>query len=493
MRSSASRNFAERNFARPAVTSRGIPPSTPRVVELAVIDESCLHPLNDRPPRRGRCVVYWMQASQRGVDNPALERAVERADDLGLPVLAVFGLDAAYPEANLRHFAFLVEGLAAARRDLERRGVQLAVLRAAPDDAALALADRAALLVCDRGYLPHQRAWRRQVAAEVPCPVEQVEGDVVVPLESASRKAEWAAATLRPKILRLRDRFLAAAEAGAGRRPRGPRKDSLGIRVPGNVRKLDARLLDDLAVARPVPPVPGTRGGTDEALVRLERFTAGSLARYADENRDPNAGAHSGLAPYLHFGQISPVRIAIAVRAARAPRAAKEAFLEELVVRRELACNLTLFNDRCGRFDGVPDWARASLAEHARDARPHRYAITDLEAARTHDPYWNAAMRTMRLTGFLHNHLRMYWGKKILEWSATPEEGFRVALALNNRWFLDGRDPNSLAGVAWVFGTHDRAWPERPIFGKIRYMNDAGLRRKFDADGWVAGIPALDS
>ena len=323
--------------------------------------------------------------------------------------------------------------------------------------------------------------------------MEQVEGDVVVPLEAASRKAEWAAATLRPKILRLRDRFLEAAEAGAGRRPRGPRRDSLGIRVPGNVRNLDARLLDDLPVDRSVPPVPGTRGGTDEALARLERFVSGPLARYADENRDPNAEAHSGLAPYLHFGQVSPVRVALAVRAARAPRAAKEAFLEELVVRRELAGNLALFNDRCGSYDGVPDWARATLAAHARDARPHRYAIADLEAARTHDPYWNAAMRAMRLTGFLHNHLRMYWGKKILEWSATPEEGFRAALALNNRWFLDGRDPNSLAGVAWVFGTHDRAWPERPIFGKIRYMNDAGLRRKFDADGWAAGVPALDS
>ena len=323
-----------------------------------------------------------MQASQRGVDNPALERAVERADDLRLPVLAVFGLDAAYPEANLRHFAFLVEGLAAARRDLERRGVQLAVLRAPPDDAALTLADRAALLVCDRGYLPHQRAWRNHVAAKALCPVEQVEGDVVVPLESASRKAEWAAATLRPKILRLRDRYLGAAKAGAGRRPRRPRRDSLGLRVTGNVRKLDARLLDDLPVDRSVPPVAGTRGGTDEALVRLERFVSGPLARYADENRDPNAGAHSGLAPYLHFGQISPVRIALAVRAARAPRAAKEAFLEELIVRRELACNLALFNERCGTVRrrarlGTHDAGRARAGRAAaplRDRRPRSRA-----------------------------------------------------------------------------------------------------------------------
>jgi len=464
-----------------------------------VTDGARLAHLNDRPLRRGRWVLYWMQASQRGIDNPALERAVQRADELALPVLAVFGLDASYPEANLRHFAFLLEGLAAARADLEGRGIQLAVLRAAPDEAALSLADRAALLVCDRGYLAHQRAWRDRVAASAACPVEQVEGDVVVPVESASRKAEWAAATLRPKILRLRDRFLAEAQAAdernarrGARGARGPRKDSLGIRVPGNERDLGARLLAGLAVDRSVLPVPGTRGGASEALERLERFVDGPLARFVDDNRDPNVEAHSGLAPYLHFGQVSPVRIALAVRAARAPRAAKEAFLEELVVRRELAANLALFNPRCDQFDGVPDWARATLAAHERDPRPHRYTVGELEAARTHDPYWNAAMRAMRRTGYLHNHLRMYWGKKILEWSATPAEGFRAALALNNRWFLDGRDPNSLAGVAWVFGTHDRAWPERPIFGKVRYMNDAGLRRKFDADGWAAGVPALD-
>jgi deoxyribodipyrimidine photo-lyase len=455
-----------------------------------VIDEARCRPLNDRPPRRGRWVLYWMQASQRGLDNPALDRAVERADELGLPVLAVFGLDPAYPEANLRHFAFLLEGLEAARADLERRGVQLAVLRAAPDAAALALADSAALLVCDRGYLRHQRAWRELVAAAAPCPVEEVEGDVVVPLASASPKAEWSAATLRPKILRQRDRILAAAEAADARR-RGPRRDSLGVRVAGSLRELGPRLLADLDVDRSVPPVPATRGGAREALARLRRFVAGPLARYAEANRDPNAGAHSGLAPYLHFGQVSPVRIALAVRAARAPRAAKEAFLEQLVVRRELACNLAAYNDASGGYAGVPAWARATLAAHARDPRPHRYSIADLEAAGTHDPYWNAAMRAMRLTGFLHNHLRMYWGKKILEWSATPEEGFRTALTLNNRWFLDGRDPNSLAGVAWVFGTHDRPWPERPIFGKVRYLNDAGLRRKFDADAWAASVAAL--
>ena len=405
-------------------------------------------------------------------------------------MLAVFGLDAAYPEANLRHFAFLLEGLAVARRDLERRGVQLAVLRAPADEAALSLAGPAALLVCDRGYLRHQRAWRARVAAEAPCAVEQVEGDVVVPLEAASRKAEWAAATLRPKILRLRDRYLAAARAGDSGAARAGIRSACGCRgtcaisAPGSWTTFPV----DRSVA-PVPGHPGRHGRGPRATgaVRRPARWPGTRTRTAirPPRRIPASPRTCTSARSRRCGSPSPSR------AARAPRAAKEAFLEQLVVRRELAANLALFNDRCDRYDGVPGWALATLAAHARDPRPHRYGPADLEAARTHDPYWNAAMRAMRRDGFLHNHLRMYWGKKILEWSATPEEGFRTALALNNRWFLDGRDPNSLAGVAWVFGTHDRAWAERPIFGKIRYMNDAGLRRKFDADGWAASVPPL--
>jgi len=191
------------------------------------------------------------------------------------------------------------------------------------------------------------------------------------------------------------------------------------------------------------------------------------------------------LSPYLHFGQISPVEIALAVRAARAPAADRDSYLEELIVRRELAVNFVLSNECYDRFESLPGWAQRTLALHARDARAHTYDFEQLAAARTHDAYWNAAMQEMRLTGFMHNYMRMYWGKKVLEWSPTPQEGHATLLRLNNSYFLDGRDASSYANVGWVFGLHDRPWPERPIFGNVRYMNAAGLKRKTDIEAYV--------
>jgi len=455
------------------------------MAEAATTRESVL---NNLRLRQGRYVLYWMQASQRAEENPALDAAVERGNALGLPVLCVLGLTASYPEANLRHYAFMIEGLAETRAALARRGIQLAVLPAEPHEAALRLAADSTLVVCDCGYMPHQRKWRTRVAREAPCAVIQVESDVVVPVAEASQKAEWSAATLRPKILRLRDRYLAPAPPRAAR----PKHDSLGIAVPGSIGILDSALLDSLPLDRSVGPAPGVRGGTSRARTLLSRFVEEKLPFYADERNNPCLETQSGLSPYLHFGQISPVTIARAVRAASgASEAAREALLEQLLVRRELACNFAAYAPNCETFAAVPSWARKTLEAHAGDTRPYTYGARQLEEGRTHDPYWNAAMREMRLTGRLHGYMRMYWGKKILEWSSSPAAAFRTALRLNNRYFLDGRDPNSLAGVAWCFGLHDRPWQERPIFGMVRYMNESGLRRKFDIEAWVRRIAAL--
>ncbi len=445
-------------------------------------------PANGKPARTGRYVLYWVQASQRAEENPALETAIASADELGLPVLCVFGLTASYPEANLRHYAFMLEGLAETRHALEDRGIQLAVLEAEPDEAALALAGEAALVVCDCGWLPYQKRWRGRVAAGAPCAVLQVDGNVVVPVAEASAKQEWSAATLRPKVLRLRDGYLDEPP------PRAvpPRRDSLGIRVKGSLRVLDSGLLDSLPLDRSVAPVAGVVGGTSRALALLGRFIDEKLPFYADERHDPALRTESGLSPYLHFGQVSPVTIARAVRAARgASEAAREAFLEQLIVRRELAFNFAARAPRLDSLACVPAWARMTLEKHRADRRPFLYTPRQLEEGRTHDPYWNAAMREMRITGRLHGYMRMYWGKKILEWSRSPATAFRTALRLNNRYFLDGRDPNSVAGVAWCFGLHDRPWQERPVFGMVRYMNDSGLRRKFDMDAYLRRVESL--
>jgi deoxyribodipyrimidine photo-lyase len=198
------------------------------------------------------------------------------------------------------------------------------------------------------------------------------------------------------------------------------------------------------------------------------------------------------MSPYLHFGQVSPIQIALKVRQASGkPKAAKEAYLEELIVRRELSMNFVHFNAHYDSYEALPEWAKKTLETHKKDRREYLYSPNELEHAQTHDSYWNAAQKEMVATGKMHNYMRMYWGKKILEWSPTPEEAFGIALNLNNKYEMDGRDPNAFAGVAWCFGKHDRPWPERPIFGKVRYMNDRGLRRKFDIEGYVRRVESL--
>jgi deoxyribodipyrimidine photo-lyase len=436
---------------------------------------------------RGDYVLYWMQASQRALENPALEQAVTLGNQLGLPVLVGFGLTAAYPEANLRHYAFMLQGLAELAGELETRGLRLAVLLAEPDQAALRLGRRAALIVTDRGYLRHQRRWRARVAQRALCSLVQVEADAVVPAQTASARPEWSAATFRPRIGRLLEPFLRSNP------PVEPRRDSLTLRLDEATVKPGPELLGRLPLDRSVPPVSSLYpGGTAAALRRLERFLEGPLAEYHSARNDPGADCQSGLSPYLHFGQISPVTVALAAaQTPGVPAQAREAFLEELIVRRELSFNFVLHEPRYGRYEGLPDWARATLEAHRGDPRPATYARAQLESGGTQDPYWNAAMREMRLTGKMHGYMRMYWGKKILEWSRTPRQAFRTALSLNNRYFLDGRDPNSYAGVAWCFGRHDRPWPERPVFGKVRSMTAGGLRRKFDMEGYLRRVAAL--
>jgi deoxyribodipyrimidine photo-lyase len=448
------------------------------------VHDARVRPLNERPPRRGRFVLYWMQQSQRADGNHALEYAVQRANALDLPLRVGFGLTDDYPEAAERHYRFMLEGLRATARTLAARGIPLVARFGPPDAIALQLAAGAAEAICDRGYLRHQRRWRDAVAAGAPCPVTQVEADVVVPIAVASRKAEWAARTLRPRINARLDEFLIALRPTPLAR-RGGAATARGL----DLRNVD-RLLARMRLDRGVPPVSHLfRGGTDEARARLRSFVAGPLRRYRAARQRPEEAAVSHLAMYLHFGQISPIEIALAARrAARAGRDDVAAFVEELIVRRELAANFVAHNDAYDTFRAVPAWARATLRAHASDPRRPRYTRAELERAATADPYWNAAMREMRYTGYLHNQMRMYWGKKILEWTSDPEDAHAIALALNNRYLLDGRDPASYANVGWIFGLHDRPWPERPIYGTVRSMAAAGLRRKSDIDAYVARV-----
>jgi deoxyribodipyrimidine photo-lyase len=441
-----------------------------------------LRSLNDTPERPdGRYVLYWMQQAQRTATNHALEYALEKANALGLPLVVGFGLMDDYPEANRRHYAFMLEGLAEVARDLEARGIRFVLRHGPPDRVALALAEEAALVVADRGYLRHQVAWRDTVGAQAGCRVVQVESDVVVPVEVASGKAEFGARTLRPKIDRHRDVFLEPLE------PRPTRVHSLGLDLASDFDPRDPDgTLDRLKLDASVDRVGRFKGGASQARARLDSFILRKLDGYAEGRNEPVARHCSELSPYLHFGQISPLDLALAARAADGvDQVDRGSFLEELIVRRELAMNFVAFTPGYDRFATLPDWARKSMREHAGDPREHVYDEAALAQGQTHDPYWNAAMREMRVSGYMHNYMRMYWGKKIIEWSRSHEEAFATTLRLNNRYFLDGRDPSSYANVGWLFGLHDRAWTERPIFGKLRYMNANGLKRKFKIEAYV--------
>lgn len=433
-----------------------------------------ISPQNGREAARGEYVLYWMQSSQRTRENPALEYAVERANRLNKPVHVCFGLDASYPEGNRRSFAFMLEGLRETGEDLKVRGIPFFLREGPPYEVAAAFGEAACLVVTDRGYLRHLGAWRERVAAALDCPVITVESDVVVPVEVASGKEEWSAATFRPKVLRHLDRFLVQVKERQVRAPLAP-GDIAGL--PG---------VDRLGIDRSVPE-GAFSGGPSEARRRLGLFCAERLSAYEDGRNDPTRDVLSDMSPYLHFGQISPVEIALAVRGTGMPGAG--AYLEEVIVRRELAVNFVRYNPAYDAYEGLPTWARETLAVHAGDRREYLYTRRELEEGRTHDPYWNAAQRQMVSTGKMHGYMRMYWGKKVLEWSETPEEAYRTALYLNNRYETDGRDPNGYAGVAWCFGKHDRPWRERMVSGKIRYMNANGLKRKFDADRYAERFP----
>ncbi len=452
------------------------------------VEPARIHQLNDRPfAENGRYVLYWMQQSQRAVWNPALEHAAACANAQKQPLAVCFGLMDGYPEANLRHYTFMLEGLQDVAETLRERGVSFATALGDPAEVALRFGRHASMIVADRGYLRHQIAWRKQVAKEAHCPVIQVEGDVVVPVEEASTKCEVGARTLRPRIWRKAEEYLQPLRAVH------LQHSSAELAFPSldltDVPKLCARLRLDGSV----PAVSRYfRGGATEAKKRFRRFLSDRMADYAEHRNHPETDDVSSMAMHLHFGQISPVWLTLEARKLRGvDRQNLDVFVEELLVRRELAMNFVSYEPCYDSYEAAPAWARETLEKHCRDRREHLYRREEFEEGKTHDRYWNAAMQEMRSTGYMHNYMRMYWGKKILEWSKTPEDAHATALALNNKYFLDGRDANSYGNIAWLFGRHDRPWPERPVYGKVRSMTAGGLKRKCDIEGYCRKVESL--
>ncbi|MCX7624931.1 MAG: deoxyribodipyrimidine photo-lyase [Candidatus Sumerlaeaceae bacterium] len=450
------------------------------------IESTRIHHLNNLPLRHGKYVLYWMQQSQRLHWNHALAYAIEQANELGLPVLICFGITPRFPEANRRHYRFMFDGLVEIAREAPSRGLGFVARVGSPEHVCAELAADAAITIVDAGYLRIQRQWRYALARCISCPLVEVESDVVVPVRVASPKEEFMAATLRPKIHSILAQYLNPMIEPIPKRKFSECVPDLRLTTGEQLESV----FEKLDVDNSVQPVEGTHGGTRNALRLLDDFIEHKLEHYATRRSDPTASYTSGLSPYLHFGQISPLFVAWCITK-QPPSNSTEAFLEELIIRRELAINFVFYNPNYDLFEGLPHWAQQTLENHIKDPRPYCYSLETFERAETHDPVWNACQLELVHCGTMHNYMRMYWGKKILEWTSRPERAFEIAIYLNNKYQLDGRDPNSFAGVAWCFGKHDRPWAERPIFGNVRYMNEAGLRRKFPVHKYIERVHRL--
>ncbi len=434
--------------------------------------------------KQGEYVLYWMQQSQRAEWNQALEYAIQQSAELNKGVLVVFGLTDNYPEASLRHYTFMVEGLQEVSSQLAERNIKFVLEKGEPDQVAIKYAEKAALVVCDRGYLRHQKQWRSNLAEKSGVKVVQVECDVVVPVETVSDKEEYAARTIRSKIQDLTGEFrvkVTTHQVG---------KSSLNLSYQGLEMDKAPEWLKQLNIAKKPGPVSRYfKGGTSQAKKRFKQWLKDSYEHYNAHRNKPHKEDISFMSPYLHFGQISPLWILEQLKGRRGEN--RESYEEELIVRRELAINFVHYNPHYDSYQCIPEWAEETLEDHKQDERPKVYTKKQLENAETDDPYWNAAMHTMRETGYLHNHMRMYWGKQILLYTNTPQYAYQVALELNNRYFLDGRDCNSYANIAWLFGKHDRGWTEREVWGKVRPMTRNGLERKIDTEAYLDKVKAL--
>ncbi len=429
----------------------------------------------------GEYVLYWMQQSQRIHYNHALKFAIEKANEKKLPLRVLFVLTDDFPDAEAAHYVFMLEGLLEDRDELAKRGIPFILQKGDPVNIVSDFSRKAFCVVFDTGYLRIQKTWRNAIRDRIEKPIYQVESDVVVPVEIASNKRQYMARTLRPKIWNsLKD--IESQEIKAEAEVEAEVKVEVKVEVKGRLRKV---LEEYRGKARKVR----FRGGHSAAVKQFQAFVRDKLPNYSDRSSHPEDECVSLMSPYLHFGQISPLEM---IDLIREKYDLKEAFvqdyLEQLIVRRELAVNFVHYTENYDSLDALPDWAKKTLGEHAGDKREYLYSFEELEYGKTHDEEWNACMKEMRDTGFMHGYMRMYWGKKIIEWTGSPETAYNTIITLNNKYFLDGRDPVSYASVLWIFGLHDQGWKERPVFGKIRYMNQAGLHRKFNINKYKSRI-----
>ena len=425
-------------------------------------------------------VLYWMSRDQRVQDNWALLYGQRLALKKKCSFAVAFCLVPEFLGATIRQYGFMLKGLEELEDGLRKKNIPFILETGSPEEKIPRLVKKlaASCLVTDFDPLRTKRQWKAAVAKKIEVPFHEVDAHNIVPCWTASPKQEYAAYTFRPKIQRLLPEFLEKFPP--------IKKHPFILKEKASYIKwqdVHSSLRIDHDVRAPDWIKPGERA----AGKVLSDFLKNKLPSYDKKRNDPTDDGQSNLSPYLHFGQISAQRIALEVQTSHAPKKDKDAFLEELIVRRELSDNFCFYNDHYDTFEGFPSWARDSLDQHRKKPREYIYHLEQFEHAMTHDALWNAAQREMLTRGKMHGYMRMYWAKKILEWTESPERAMEIAVYLNDRYELDGRDPNGYTGIAWsIGGVHDRAWNERRVFGKIRYMSYNGCKGKFDVKKYIA-------
>ena len=428
-------------------------------------------------------VAYWMSRDQRVEDNWALLWAQDLALKQGTPLVVMFCLVPEFLNAAQRQYGFMLKGLQEVEDHLAKKHIPFHLLTGQPDSTVLEWLriNDIKVLATDFDPLRIKRTWKRRVADKIKIPFYEIDAHNVVPCWIASPKQEYGAYTIRPKIRRVLQGYLDPF----------PKLKTHPFSWKKKTAKTDwNKAMHTIAADRyAVSEVAWIRPGERAAHAALTQFIKHKLSHYHEASSDPVADGQSNLSPYLHFGHLSAQRVALDVMKGDAPQEAKEAFLEELIVRRELADNFCFYNPNYDRFDGFPDWAKKTLDAHRQDPRDYVYTLEQFEKAQTHDDLWNAAQMEMVKGGKMHGYMRMYWAKKILEWCPSPEAALETAIYLNDRYELDGRDPNGCAGIAWsIGGVHDRAWNERAVFGKLRYMSYNGCKSKFNIKKYIPRI-----
>lgn len=452
--------------------------------------------LNEAPVRAGAdYVLYWAQMNRRIGGNHALARAAELANELDLPLLVYEGLTCTYPHANDRIHTFILEGVpdsaAAARALGAGYCFYLRRRRSDPNDILYRLAARAAAVITDDYPTFIAASHNARVPSRLDVRYEAVDSSCVVPMRKFEKR-EYAAYTIRPKITRLLPAYLQPVPEVKLRR-RWTLDAGREFHTEAETSAIPA-LVASCEIDHTVPPSLTWRGGARQAQRHLHHFLTQNLRRYDETRNEPSAHSTSNLSPYLHFGHISGLQTALAARDYALDNGlTADAFLEELIVRRELAFNYACWVEKPDSLSNLPEWARATLRKHSADPREPRYNREVLTHARTHDPLWNATQKEMLLRGKIHGYYRMYWGKKIIEWSPTCQDALEFMVLMHDRYALDGRDPNTYTNILWCFGLHDRPWTERPIFGQIRWMSYDGMKRKTNIDAYLREIAHLEA